>query len=162
MRNDYKNHSPLIQLCTLRCQQRVVWIDGGVVGGAPMQGVPLVAPLGSPTSPLLLMCNRRRCRCLLRLRLLLLLVQLLDRLNLLLQLHSPILEPDLDLPFRQAERVCHLDPPPPGQIVVRVEFLFELQSLVARVGLSAAPAHSIRPCKQRHKNCGGLSLCSFL
>ena len=116
-----------------------------------MQGVPLVGPLRSPTGRLLLLRSRGRCcRCLLRMRLLLLFVQLLDRLYLLLQLHPPILEPDLDLPFRQAERVCHLDPPPPGEVVARVEFLLQLERLVARVGLSAAPAHSVRSCNQQN------------
>ena len=31
-------------------------------------------------------------------------------LVLLLPLHPPVLEPDLYLPLRQAERVCYLDP----------------------------------------------------
>ena len=119
----------------------MVRIGRGVIGGAPVQGVPLVAPVGAP---LLLMRRRRgssRCcrRRLLRLGLLLLLVQLLDRLYLLLQLHPPILKPDLDLPLCQAKRVRHLYSPPPGEVVVRVEFLLELQRLVARVCLPAAP-----------------------
>lgn len=45
-------------------------------------------------------------------------------LVLFLPLHTPVLEPDLDLPLRQAQGVRDLDPPPPGQVAVEVEFLF--------------------------------------
>ena len=80
-----------------------------------------------------------------RLRLLLLLVELLDGLDLLLELHPAVLEPDLDLPLRQAQLVRHLDPPPPRQVVVRVELLLQLQRLVSRVRLPASPAEAARP-----------------
>ena len=53
---------------------------------------------------------------------------------LLLPLHAPVLEPDLDLPLRQTEGVRNLDPPPPGQVAVEVELLLQLQCLVAGVG----------------------------
>ena len=79
-----------------------------------------------------------------RLRLLLLLVELLDRLDLLLELHPPVLEPDLDLPLRQAQLVRHLDPPPPRQVVIRVELLLQLQGLVPRVRLPPPPAEAAR------------------
>lgn len=86
---------------------------------------------------------RRLCSRLLRLCLFLLFVQLLDRLDLLLQLHTSVLEPDFDLAFGQAERVRHLDPPPPGQVVVRVELFLQLQRLVPRVRLSTSSAEAI-------------------
>lgn len=69
--------------------------------------------------------------------LLLLLVQLLDRLDLLLQLHAPVLEPNFDLPLCETELVGHLDSPPSGEVVVRVELLLKLQRLVPCVGLSS-------------------------
>ena len=59
------------------------------------------------------------------------------RLVLLLPLHPPVLEPDLDLPLRQAEGVSDLYPPPPGEVSVEVELLLQLQGLVASVGLPA-------------------------
>ena len=71
-----------------------------------------------------------------RLRLLLLLVELLDRLDLLLELHPPVLEPDLDLALGEAQAVGDLDAAPPGQVAVVVELLLQLQGLVPRVGLS--------------------------
>jgi hypothetical protein len=117
----------------------VVRVGRGVIGGAPVQGVPLVAPVGA-TLLLMRRRGRSRRRRLLCLRLFLLLVQLLDRLYFLLQLHPPVLEPDLNLALGQAERVRHLYSPPPGEVVIRVEFLLELEGLVARVGLAAASA----------------------
>lgn len=85
--------------------------------------------------------HRRRCCCrLLRLGLFLLLVQFFNGLDFFLEFHAPILEPNFYLSLRQTECVCHLNPPPPRQIVVGVEFLFEFQSLVTGVGL--APSSS--------------------
>ena len=55
-------------------------------------------------------------------------------LVLLLPLHASVLEPDLDLPLREAERVGDLDPPPTCQVAVEVELLLQLQGLVAGVG----------------------------
>lgn len=55
---------------------------------------------------------------------------------LLLPLHPPVLEPDFDLPLRQAEGMGDLYPSPPSQITIEVEFLLQLQSLVAGVGLA--------------------------
>ncbi len=73
-----------------------------------------------------------------RLRLLLLLVELLDGLDLLLELHAPVLEPDLDLSLGEAERVGDLDPSPTRQVAVEVELLLQFQGLVAGVRLTAA------------------------
>ena len=79
-----------------------------------------------------------------------LLVYLLHRAQLLLQLHPPILEPDLYLPLGQAERVGDLDSPPSRQVVVEVELLLELKGLEARVGLpTPAPRTAVRACKHR-------------
>jgi len=75
--------------------------------------------------------------------LLLLLVQLLDRLDLLLQLHSPILEPNFDLSLCEAELVSHLDAPPPSEVMVRVELLLQLQGLVPCISLSAPSPKSV-------------------
>ncbi len=83
-----------------------------------------------------------------RLRLLLLLVELLDGLDLLLELHAPVLEPDLDLPLCQAELVGHLYPSPPGEVVVRVELLLQLKRLVPGVGLPAPAAEAARTSEQ--------------
>ena len=59
-----------------------------------------------------------------------------SRLRLLLGLHPPVLEPDLDLPLGEAQAVGDLDAAPPGQVAVVVELLLQLQGLVPRVGLS--------------------------
>lgn len=59
-------------------------------------------------------------------------------LVLLLPLHAPVLEPDLDLALGQTEGVCDLDAASACQVSIEVELLFQLQRLVARVGLAAA------------------------
>ncbi len=69
----------------------------------------------------------------------LLLVDLLNSAEFLLELHAPVLEPNLDLPLRQAECVRDLNPPPPRQVVVEVELLLQLQRLEPGVGLPAPP-----------------------
>jgi hypothetical protein len=76
-----------------------------------------------------------------------LLVDLLHRSQLLLQLHPPVLEPDLDLALGQTECVGDLDAPPPGQVVIEVELFLQLQRLEPGVGLPApsprAPVRTI-------------------
>ena len=67
-------------------------------------------------------------------------VDLLDGAQLLFEFHAPVLEPDLDLTFRQTEGVRDLDPPPPRQVVIEVELLLQFQRLVASVRL--APSSS--------------------
>ena len=57
------------------------------------------------------------------------------RLVLLLVLHAPVLEPDLDLALAQGQVVGDLDAPAPGEVLVEVELLLQLQGLVPRVGL---------------------------
>lgn len=65
---------------------------------------------------------------------------------LLLPLHPSVLEPNFDLTFREAHCMRDLDAPPPGQVAVKVELLFQLQGLVACVGLSAS--FPVRTCEQ--------------
>lgn len=60
------------------------------------------------------------------------------RLVLLLPFHPSVLEPDFDLPFRQAECVRDLDAPPPGQVSVEMELLLQLEGLVSGVRLPAS------------------------
>jgi len=82
-----------------------------------------------------------------RARLAIQLVQLLDGTNLLFFLHAPILEPDLHLALGKVERHGQLDAPPPRQVAAVVELLFQLERLVARVRLAAAPAlRRVRTC----------------
>ena len=111
------------------------------LGGTPrVEGVPLVVPVGAS---LTLMRRRSRCRRgrgFLRLRLFFLLVQFLYRLDFLLQLHPPILEPDLYLSLRQTKRVSHFYPSPPRQVVIRMELLLQLECLIARIRLSTPSA----------------------
>jgi hypothetical protein len=78
----------------------------------------------------------------------LLLVELLDGLDLLFELHSSILKPDLDLSLREAKLVCHFDPSPPREVVIRVELLLQLQGLVTGVSLTASPPEAIGSRKQ--------------
>lgn len=52
----------------------------------------------------------------------------------LLPLHTSVLEPDLDLSLRQAQRMRYLYASPPGQVPVEVELFLQLQGLIAGVG----------------------------
>lgn len=54
-------------------------------------------------------------------------------LVLLLPLHAPVLEPDFDLALGEAERVGYLDPSPPCQISVEMEFFLQFQCLISSV-----------------------------
>lgn len=51
----------------------------------------------------------------------------------LLVLHPTVLEPYLDLPLRQHQRMSDLDPPSAGQVLVEVKLLLQLQHLVPGV-----------------------------
>jgi hypothetical protein len=57
--------------------------------------------------------------------------------------HSPVLEPNFNLPLRQAEAVSDFDPSPPGQVAIKVEFFLQFQRLVARVRRPLALSFSI-------------------
>jgi len=70
----------------------------------------------------------------------LLLVDFLDGSQLLLEFHSPVLEPDLDLPLSQTQGVGNLDATSASQVVVEVELLLQLQCL--EPGVRLAPASS--------------------
>ena len=83
-----------------------------------------------------------------RLSLFLLLVELLDGLNLLFELHSSILKPDLDLSLGEAKLVGHFDPSSPREVVIRVKLLFQLQRLVTGVSLPASPPEAVGPRKE--------------
>ena len=50
-------------------------------------------------------------------------------LLVLLVLHAPVLEPDLDLPLGEVQQVGHLHAAWPAQVAVEVEFLFQLHQL---------------------------------
>jgi len=51
----------------------------------------------------------------------------------LLPLHPPVLEPDLDLSLGETELVRDLDASPAGEVAVEVELLLQLERLVASV-----------------------------
>lgn len=51
----------------------------------------------------------------------------------LLPLHSPVLEPDLDLSLAEAKGVRDLDASPSREVAIEVELLLELEGLVPRV-----------------------------
>jgi len=53
----------------------------------------------------------------------------------LLPLHPPILEPNLDLPLCQAKGVGNFNTSPSGEVSIKVKFLLQLKSLVSSVGL---------------------------
>ena len=74
---------------------------------------------------------------------LVLFVELFDGLDLLFELHPAVLEPDLDLALRQAQGVRHFDPPPPRQVMIRVELFLQFQRLVAGVGLPSSTPQSV-------------------
>ena len=81
-----------------------------------------------------------------------LLVDFLDGPQLLLQFHAPVLEPNLDLALRQAQGVGDFDPPPPRQVVVKVELFLQFQRLVARVRLAtSSPRTAIGSCAHNKK-----------
>jgi hypothetical protein len=53
----------------------------------------------------------------------------------LLPFHTPILEPNLDLPLRQAKGVGNFNTSPSSEVSIKVKFLLQLESLVSSVGL---------------------------
>ena len=75
----------------------------------------------------------------------LLLVDFLDGSQLLLEFHSPVLEPDLDLPLSQTQGVSNLNATSASQVVVEVELLLQLQGLEPGVRLAASsPGTAVR------------------
>ena len=74
----------------------------------------------------------------------------------LLPLHAPVLEPDLDLALGERERVRDLDAPATRQVPVVVELLLELEHLVACVGR----ARSLAVVQQAAAAAVATSICS--
>ena len=64
---------------------------------------------------------------------------------LLLPLHPPVLEPDLNLPLTQTEGVGNFDSTSSSQVAVEVELFLQLQCLISSVGraLSFGFAHRV-------------------
>ena len=75
----------------------------------------------------------------------LLLVDFLDGSELLLEFHSPVLEPDLDLSLSQTQGVSNLNATSTSQVVVEVELLLQLECLEPGVRLtSPSPWTAVR------------------
>lgn len=55
---------------------------------------------------------------------------------LLLPLHAPVLKPDLNLAFGQAESVSNLDASPPGEVAVEMKLFLQLEGLIPGVRLT--------------------------
>ena len=73
-------------------------------------------------------------------------IEFLDLLFLLLDLHAAVLEPDLDLPLGEAERVRDLDAPLAREVAVELKLLLQFERLVARVRLAAPSSlRRVRP-----------------
>ena len=72
-----------------------------------------------------------------RLILFFLLIELLDGMDLLFELHSSILKPDFDLSFGKAKLMGHFDPSSSREVVICVKLFLQLQGLVSCVSLSA-------------------------
>lgn len=74
-------------------------------------------------------------------------LQWVDQFVLLFPLHSPVLEPNLDLPFCQAQCMSNLNATPSSEILVKMKLFLQLKSLVARVSLTApSPRVTEGPC----------------
>ena len=61
-----------------------------------------------------------------RLILFFLLIEFLDGMDLLFELHSSILKPDFDLSFGEAKLMGHFDPSSSREVVICVKFLLQL------------------------------------
>ena len=70
-----------------------------------------------------------------RLILFFLLIELLDGMDLLFELHSSILKPDFDLSFGKAKLMGHFDPSSSREVVICVKLLLQLQGLISGVSL---------------------------
>ena len=55
------------------------------------------------------------------------------QLVVFLPFHAPVLEPNLDLAFREVQRMRYLDPAPAREVLVVVELLLQLQRLVSGI-----------------------------
>ena len=70
-----------------------------------------------------------------RLILFFLLIEFLDGMDLLFELHSSILKPDFDLSFGEAKLMGHFDSSSSREVVICVKLLLQLQGLISGVGL---------------------------
>lgn len=77
----------------------------------------------------------------------LLFIQFFDGLDLLLEFHPSILKPDFDLSLCETQGMSHFNPSPPRQVVISMEFLFQLESLISSVGLTSSPSQSMSSCE---------------
>jgi len=66
------------------------------------------------------------------------LVQFFNLLFFLLDLHAAVLEPNLDLPLGEAERMRDLDAAFAREVAVELELFLQLERLVARVRLTTS------------------------
>lgn len=79
------------------------------------------------------------------------------QLVVLLPLHAPVLEPDLNLPLGQYQGMSDLDPSPSRQVPIVMEFLLQLEDLVPRVRsplslrLHSWLVRAVRCKNQRHR-----------
>lgn len=55
-----------------------------------------------------------------------------------LPFHPSVLKPDFDLPLGETKSVGNLNPPPPGQIPVKMKLLLQLQNLLPGVSCSGS------------------------
>lgn len=60
------------------------------------------------------------------------------RRNILLGLHTTILEPDFDLAFGQNELLGNFDASSAGQVAICLEFFFQFDGLMAGISLASA------------------------
>ena len=65
----------------------------------------------------------------------------------LLPFHPSVLKPDFDLPLGETKSVGDLDPPPPGQVPVKMKLLLQLQDLLP--GVSCPGPLGLGPCVVR-------------
>ena len=74
---------------------------------------------------------------------------------ILLPLHAPVLEPDLDVTLREVQHGGQLDAARSGDVLVEVELLLQLQQLSARVGRARALVlvfqRELGPCSKTHR-----------
>ena len=87
------------------------------------------------SSSLLIVC----CCCCCFILYLLLLVEFLNGHSFFFLLHSPVLEPDLNLSFGETQHVRQFNAAPAREVPVEFELLLQLERLVARVRLTSSP-----------------------
>ena len=76
-----------------------------------------------------------------------LLIQFFDGLNLFLEFHSSILEPDLDLSLSQTQGMSHFNSSPSCEVMIGMELFLQLKGLVSSVSLSSSSSQSMCTCQ---------------